>query len=218
MRTITVKGVGTASTKPDLTVISLNIIEKAPEYTAAVNGANERIEKLQTAIATVGFEKEDLKTLSFNAYTNYENYRDEDGVYKNRFAGYACEYHLKLSLDFDNKRLSETLTAIANSSANAEQSIEFTVKEPQKVSAQLLKAAAENAREKAEVLCAAAGVSLGELVNIEYNWGEISIHSASVYSKQLRGMDDAVPAAAMPEFEPDDIRSSDSATFVWEIK
>lgn len=218
MRTITVKGVGTASTKPDLIVISLSIVEKAPEYVSSVNGANERIEKLQAAIATVGFEKEDLKTLSFNARTNYENYRGEDGVYKQRFMGYACEYHLKLSMDFDNKRLSETLAAIANSGANAEQSIAFTVKEPEKVSAQLLKAATENAREKAEVLCAASGVTLGELVNIEYNWGDISIHSASVYSKQLRSMDAAVPTAAMPEFEPDDIKSSDTATFVWEIK
>lgn len=219
MRTITVKGVGTTSTKPDLIVISLNIIEKAREYVDTVNGANERIEKLQAAITAAGFAKEDLKTLSFNACTNYENYRNEEGVYKQRFAGYACEYHLKLSMDFDNKRLSETLAAIANSGANAEQSIAFTVKNPEKVSAQLLKAATENAREKAEVLCTASGVTLGELVDIIYNWSDISIHSASVYSEErLRGVDAAVPAAAMPEFEPDDIKSSDTATFVWEIK
>ena len=217
MRTITVKGVGTASTPPDLTVISLNIIEKAAEYVDCINGANERIEKLRTAITVVGLAKDDLKTLSFNARTNYENYRDENGVYNQRFAGYACEYRLKLSMDFDNKQLSKTLAAIANSGANAEQLIEFTVKEPEKVSAQLLKAATENAREKAEVLCAASGVTLGELVNIEYNWKDISIHSASIYERE-RGVVAAVPLAAAPDFTPEDIRSSDSATFVWEIK
>lgn len=217
MRTITVKGVGTASTKPDLTVISLSITEKNAEYVGAINGANERIEKLQKAVAAVGFAKEDLKTLSFNARINYENYRDKDGSYKQKFAGYVCDYSLKLSMDLDNKRLSETLTAIANSGADAEQSIAFTVKNPEKVSAQLLKSATENAREKAEVLCAASGVTLGELVNIDYSWNDISIHSPSVYSEQLRGVG-AVAKAAMPEFEPEDIKSSDSATFVWEIK
>lgn len=217
MRTITVKGVGTASTKPDLIVISLSITEKNPEYVGAINGANERIEKLQKAIATVGFEKDDLKTLSFNARTNYENHRAMNGDYKQKFAGYVCDYDLKLSLDFDNKRLAETLTAISNSGANAEQSIAFTVKNPEKVSAQLLKSATENAREKAEVLCAASGVTLGELVNIDYSWNDISIHSPSVYSKQLRCMD-AAPTAAMPEFVPEDIKSSDTATFIWEIK
>lgn len=217
MKTITVKGVGTASTPPDLTVISLNIIEKALEYVDCINGANERIEKLQAAIATVGFAKDDLKTLTFNARTNYENYRDDNGVYNQRFAGYLCEYRLKLSMDFDNKRLSKTLAAIADSGANAEQSIAFTVKEPEKVSAQLLKAATENAREKAEALCAASGVTLGELVNIEYNWNDISIHSASIYERE-RGVVAAVPLAAAPDFTPEDIRSSDTATFIWEIK
>lgn len=217
MRTITVKGVGTASTKPDLIVISLDITERAAEYINSVNGANERIEKLQKAIEPVGFSREDLKTLSFNARTEQENYRDENGVFKSRFAGYACEYRLKLSMNFDNKRLSETLSAIANSGANAEQSIAFTVKNPEKISGQILKAATENAREKAEVLCAASGVTLGELVNIDYNWGEVTIHSASVYSDQCRGIG-AIPTAAMPEFEPEDIKSSDTATFIWEIK
>ena len=216
MRTITVKGVGTVSTPPDLTVISLTINERAMEYADSINGANERIEKLQAAIAAIDFTKDDLKTKSFNAHTNYDNYRDEDGSYKQRFAGYECEYYLKLSMDFDNKRLSQTLAAIANSGANAGQSIAFTVKDPEKVSARLLKAATENAREKAEVLCAASGVTLGELVSIDYNWKDISIHSASHYERE-RGIE-AVPLAAAPDFTPDDIKSSDTATFVWEIK
>lgn len=215
MRTITVKGVGTASTPPDLVVISLNISEQAREYVAAVNGANERIEKLQAAISSVGFDKTDLKTLSFNTETHYESYRDNNGDYKERFKGYDCDYRLKLSLDFDAKRLAETLSALANSGANAEQSISFTVKNPERVSAALLKSATENAREKAEVLCAASGVTLGELVSIDYNWGEISIQSRSVYGDTHYL---AAPAAAMPEFEPEDIDSRDTATFVWEIK
>lgn len=216
MRTITVKGVGTASTPPDLVVISLNISEQAREYVAAVNGANARIEKLQTAIAAVGFDKKDLKTLSFNARTHYESYRDKNGDYKQRFDGYVCDYRLKLSLDFDSKRLAETLSALANRGADAGQSISFTVKNPEKVSAALLKSATEDAREKAEALCAASGVTLGELVSIDYNWGEISIQSRSVYAEDM--LLEAAPAAAMPEFEPEDIDSRDTATFVWEIK
>lgn len=216
MRTITVKGVGTVSTPPDLIVISLNITEMAVEYTDSINGANERIEKLKTALVNIGFDKDDLKTYSFNAHTNYENYRNEDGTYKQRFSNYECNYALKLSLDFDNKRLSETLEAIANSGANAGQSIAFTVKEPEKVSAQLLRSATENAREKAEVLCAASGVTLGELVSIDYNWKDISLYSVSHYERE-RGIS-AVPLAAAPDFTPDDIKSSDTATFIWEIK
>ena len=215
MKTITVKGIGTVRTKPDYIVILLEITEIASEYINAVNGANERIAKLQKAVQSAGFAKEDLKTRSFDVRTHYENYT-ENGEYKNRFAGYACEYSLKLSFDFDNKRLAQTLTAIANSGADAEQSISFTVKDPQKVSAELLKSAAQNAREKAEILCAASGVTLGELVNISYDWNDVIFRSNS--SMYERGIASAMPLAAVPDFEPEDINSSDTAAFVWEIK
>ncbi len=213
MRTITVKGVGTASTPPDYITIFLNITAQSPDYAKAVDLANSRIEILQNALSAVGFAKEDLKTLVYNVNSDYNNY-NERGVFKKKFVGYACHYQLKLSFDFDNKRLSETLTAISESKANAEFSIKFTVKDPEKVSAELLKSATENARQKAEILCAASGANLGELVSINYNWGEIDLYSQSRYCDEARC---AVPLAAAPEFTPDDIESSDTATFVWEI-
>lgn len=215
MKTITVKGVGTASTKPDYITISLNINAKSPEYANAVSNANLRIEMLQKAIGSVGFVKDDLKTLSFNVRSDYENYHDENGMFKHKFVGYVCDYNLKLAFDFDNERLSKTLDAISQSKAEAGLFISFTVKEPEKVSAELLRSATENARKKAEILCAASNTTLGELVSIDYNWSDICFNSVSAYSERERGI---VPAAAAPEFTPDDIKSSDTATFVWEIK
>ncbi len=214
-RTITVKGIGTASVKPDFIAITLNIVSKDKEYAKSVEGANKRIELLQSAVVSSGFAKEDLKTLSFNVRTNYEGETDEHGRYRNVFAGYVCRYTLRLSFDMDAKKLAETLTAISNSGADAEFSIKFTVKEPEKISAELLRAATENARQKAEILCAASGVKLGTLLNINYNWTDINVYSASAYTMEMeRG---AVSAGAVPEFEPEDINSSDSAEFIWEI-
>ena len=209
MKTITVKGVGTVSVKPDYITISLRIVSKDKDYSHSVNNANERIAMLQNAITAAGFSKEDLKTLSFRVNT----FSDNDG--KKQRAHYMCAYSLKLSFDLDTKRLAQTLNAISDSGADAEFNIKFTVKNPEKVSESLLCAAAENARQKAEVLCAAAGVKLGELSSVSYNWGEVNFVSASAYSAE-RGI--LRCAAAVPEFEPDDIKSEDSATFVWEVK
>lgn len=209
MKTITVKGVGTISTKPDYITISLRIVSRDKDYSRSVDSANERIIMLQNAITSAGFVKEDLKTLSFRVDTFPEN----DG--KKQRVCYMCGYRLKLSFDLDTKRLAQTLNAISDSGADAEFNIEFTVKNPEKVNESLLCAAAENARQKAEVLCAAAGVKLGELSSVSYDWGEVNVVSASAYSADcvmLRS------AAAVPEFEPDDIKSTDTATFVWEIE
>lgn len=213
-RTVVVKGVGTASVKPDLIEISMRVSSVYEEYNAAVEAANKRIAMLQNAVVKSGFAKEELKTLSFDVSAGYDNVPDERGVYRRAFAGYRCAYDLKLSFDMDAGRLAETLTAISGSGADAELSIRFTVKDPESVSAQILKSATENARQKAEILCAASGVKLGALLRIDYDWADVNIVSESKYSMVERGIS---AAGAVPEFVPEDIRSRDSAAFIWEI-
>lgn len=214
MAKITVKGVGTAKTKPDYVIISLslNVVDK--DYTAAVNKANEKISTLQNALSAAGYANDDLKTLNFNVSTEYD-YVQKNGRNERVFRGYNCAYSLKLGFDFTAEALAKTLTAIANSGANAEFSIRFTVKEPEKISEALLVSAAENARKKAETLCRASGKTLGELVSVDYNWSEISMYSESNYAAAVPKM--LMMNAAVPEFTPDDINSSDSVTFVWEM-
>ena len=219
MRTITVKGVGNVSAKPDYISISMTIESVDNNYDKAMDGAARRIENLKAAAVSVGYEKEALKTISFNVETRYENVKDRQGSYKREFAGYACVYRLKLAFDFDSKQLAKVISAIANSGANPELSIAFTVKNPAKVSEELLESAAQNARAKAEILCKAAGAELGQLISIDHNWGELNIVSRTSYEME----DCLMPLAAMdkccaPEIEPDDINVSDTVAFTWEIK
>ena len=55
--TITVKGVGTAKTKPDYIRIFLNINSEKPTYDEAVSDANRRIELLQNSLVAEGYAK-----------------------------------------------------------------------------------------------------------------------------------------------------------------
>ena len=75
-----------------------------------------------------------------------------------------------------------------------------------------------NARQKAEILTRAAGVTLGTLLSIDYNWGELHLYSPTSCSV---GSDDLLMTCSAPAdmaIEPDDIDVSDSAVFVWEIR
>lgn len=219
MRTITVKGVGTTSAKPDYIALSMHIEAVSLDYDRALAEAAERIEKLQTATAKVGYQKSDIKTSSFRVDTRYDNIKDCQGNYKREFSGYACVYQLKLSFDFDSKQLARVLSLIASCGAKPELSIAFTVKNPAKVNEELLKSATQNARAKAEILCKASGSELGQLLSIDYNWGELNLISSTQYE-----MDDCVQplmaskSCAVPEIEPDDIDVSDTVAFIWEIK
>jgi hypothetical protein len=217
-RTITVKGMGNVKTAPDYVVVSMNLETQAMEYEETMERAAQQIDYLNTSLEAVGFEKKSVKTTNFNVRTDYESVKDKNGNYKSVFNGYVCSHRLKVEFDFDTKRLAQTLSAISKSLAKPELSIAFTVKDPSAINKELLRSATINAREKAEVLCEASDVELGDLLTIDYNWGELNIVSRTDYMLEERVMSMPMKAMADMDIEPDDIDVSDTATFVWEIK
>lgn len=217
-RTITVKGIGSASVKPDQIEIHLSLSAKDKQYDKAMELASEQISRLYRAVEKAGLEKDNLKTTHFDVTTDYDRVRDKYGNYHEVFNGYECSHDLKLTFDFNTTTLSNALNAITNSRINPKIKIKFTIKNPSAVSELILQDATENARRKAEILCRASGVSLGKLLLIDYNWGEVTFVSPTRYD-----YDDCMIAAPAGHFsgveiEPENIKASDTATFVWEIE
>ena len=215
MRTITVKGIGAVSVKPDLIVLRLSMETAEYEYDAAMKAAAEKIDFLNKALEAAGFEKKSAKTADFRVRADYDRLNDGKGNYTSVFMGYKCRHELKIEFDFDTKRLAKALSEISKCIAKPEISIDFTVKDSSAVSGELLKAAAKNAREKAEILCAASGAKLGELLSIDYNWGELHLYSATDYDVEGKCMMSG--AADDMDIEPEEIKARDTATFAWEI-
>lgn len=215
-RKITVKGTGKVSVKPDLIIVTMNLESQQYDYDKTIERAAESIKALQDAIQSAGFDKKDLKTTSFNIRTHYESYRDKDNNYNSRFDGYLCEQGLKLEFDFNTEVMSKVLTAIAKVSVDPKLNIQFSVKDKAAVSEELLISATENAKRKAEILTKASGVILGDLINIDYNWGELHLYSPTSYVMEDRCM--SLAESYAPDIEPDDIVVSDSVSFVWEIE
>lgn len=218
-RTITVKGTGKVSARPDYVTLSMLLESLDQSYDKAMELATKQIGELTDALAGTGFAKEALKTTNFDVRTDYNNEKDKRGNWKKIFNGYVVSHNLKLDFDFDMDRLSKALAAIANCAAHPQLSVAFTIKDPAAVKAEMLRSAAANAKEKAEILCAASGVKLGELVNIDYNWSEINIHSNTRYMLADECLREAAPMNAKSiDIEPEDINLNDCATFVWELK
>lgn len=83
---------------------------------------------------------------------------------------------------------------------------------------ELLGKVVADSKKKAQVLTQAAGVTLGNIISIDYSWGEINIFSDVKY-----GMTEAMAVCEAKEMsyemdiEPDDIDVTDTVTVVWEI-
>lgn len=213
-RIITVKGIGNVTAKPDLIIITMMLENTDYSYSGAMQLASGVIDAIRTALISVGYKKDDLRTTDFNINTDYESYKDTKGNWKQKFNGYKCIHKLKLEFDFDMERLNKALSAIASSGAKPEFEINFSIKDKNAISNQLLQNAVKNASEKAVVLAAAAGLSLGAIQRIDYSWGELRLYSDTKMIEPLGCASDAVPAM---DIEPEDIKVNDTVTVVWTI-
>ena len=211
---IHIRGIGHAEQVPDLVILSLILSAQNKDYSAALKIGSQQIEMLRESIVEAGFKADDLKTTKFNVEAKYEREEYKDGTSK-RFRefliGFECRHDLKLSFDFDNDRLNAAVDAVGKCLAQPKISIAFTIKDADAFNDKILESAARDARRKAEILCAASGVKLGKLVEINYSWTEIEIN---------RALCQEYAASEKNSFDiaPEEIKASDTVDFLWEIE
>lgn len=212
-RIIKVTGIGNVSVKPDLIIITMKLEKTDYSYNGVMQQSSDVLDKLRSSLVSVGFEKDNLKTTDFKIESDYESYKDNRGNWKEKFNGYKCIHRLKLEFNFDMELLNKTLAAISSSGSDPEFNIDFSVKNKNAVSEQLLQNAIKNASEKAAILSAASDVSLGAIQRIDYSWGELHLYSESKMIEPLCCAAEASPI----DIEPEDIKAEDTVTVVWLI-
>ena len=131
MRTIRVTGKGEIKVKPDMTRITMTLEGRDKDYAETLRQSSEDTETLKDILSGFGFERTDLKTLNFSVDTEYDSYKDRDGTYKQRFAGYRFNHMMKVEFLSDNDRLGKVLYALANCKLRPEFRISYTVRDPE---------------------------------------------------------------------------------------
>ena len=214
MRTITVKGAGAAAVRPDCIRITIDLNARDADYSLAMELAAVQTEELHRAVQAAGIQEE-LKTTNFNVRTEYDRMQDERGVWKQAMSGYCCTHQLVLELPLDLDKLSEVLRSVSDCNASPECRIAFTLCDPRAAEELLLRDAAANALERAEILANASGCQLGELQCIDYRLGQHDLVSNTAF-----GMEDGMQlrAAKIPAFSPEDIHLSEDVAFTWELE
>jgi uncharacterized protein YggE len=217
MRTIRVTGKGQIRVRPDTTRITLSLEGREKEYGETLRRSSDASEALRDVLSDFGFARPDLKTLDFGVDAEYESYQDQEGVYRQRFAGYRFHHTLKVEFPSDNERLGRLLYALATCRGEPEFRISYTVKDPEAVKNALLGKAVSDAREKAAVLARAGGVDLKELQSIDYSWGQIDIEYRPM-ERMAKAVHPLMEASYAMDIEPDDIEISDTVIVIWEIE
>ena len=213
---IRIKGIGRAAKTPDLVVLSLTLTAQNKEYSAAVKIGSQQLEMLRESIVAAGFKAGDLKTVNFGVRSVYEDEEYKEGKstrYRQIFIGFECRHDLKLTFDFDNAKLNKAVDTIASCLSQPKISIAFTIKDIDAFNDEILKSAAKDARRKAKILCSASKVKLGKLLDINYSWKANEVCNSIDLDMRLG----CAPEVDF-DFQPEDIKASDTVEFIWEIE
>ena len=155
---ITVTGTGEVQVPADMAIVSLGVTVTDKEVLKAQKRANQAVADIREALIDLGIEEEDINTDYINIYAQYDYSAGTEVL-----AGYYAGSTLAIRVT-DMEQVGEVIDAAFAAGANTLNGITFSATDTKDAKAKALKAAVEDAREKAEVLAAASDL---ELLSIE---------------------------------------------------
>ena len=157
---LTVSGSGTVLVESDLAVVTVGVREASTDVLVAQSTVNEKIAAIKQALLDAGAKESEINTDSINIYANYD-YSDNTEV----IVGYTANNTLSVrTTDIDN--VGALIDAAFAAGANTLDNVQFTVQDDSEAREQALTKAVEDARRKAEVLAAAAGLQIASIESI----------------------------------------------------
>lgn len=199
-------------------MIRLDIIanEVCKEYDEVIEKSALCSKKIKETVKKAGLNDKELKTVKFYVDSKYESYRDKNDNYKSKLVGFQYTQKFYIQFPNDNIQLGKILYELSHCDVYVEFSIKHTVKDINSVKNELLAKAVQDSKNKAEILSKASRVTLGDIINIDYSWGEIEIYSEPIQNYYLA--ESAISELYNIDIEADDIDVQDTVTIVWEIK
>ncbi len=203
-RAITVSADGQVAAEPDQARISSGVTTEAATAAQALARNSEAMMKLIDGLKESGIDPKDIQTASFNVSPRYTRpERGETAV----IDGYRVTNQVQvLARDLD--KLGEVLDQLVSLGANEMGGLSFEVSKAETLRDEARKAAVANARRRAELYASAAGVALGEVLNIQ---------EGGDFSPRPMPMARAMKAEAVP-IERGTETLQASVTITWALK
>ncbi|SLN40594.1 SIMPL domain-containing protein [Roseisalinus antarcticus] len=159
---IRVSGEGAVTVAPDMAVLSLGIREEARTAEVAVAAMGRRTQSVLDALAEVGIVKTDIATGSLRLDPTFSSSSINSGP---QVTGFVSEITLEVRIR-DLDELGGILSSVVAEGSNLFQGVQFDVADRDEALDEARALAVADARARAEVFAAAAGVALGPLLSL----------------------------------------------------
>ena len=165
--TLSVRGVGVVNVDADHATVSMGVRKVAANVQKAQNAVNNSTRSLIAAMRDMGVAESDIVTSAIGIYPNY-SYDVDD-----RITSYTAYNSISVTLR-DVDQVGACIDAAFNAGANSLDYVNFFAKDTQDAADRALALAVESAKRKAQLLAEAAGIQLGDIIEIrdEENGGD----------------------------------------------
>ncbi len=209
---LVVQGTGQAEADPDQAVVRLGVVAQDASARTAQERANKVINALVTAVRGLGVDAKQVQTSALNLNPLYAQGRPDGsgGQQEPRITGYQAYSTVSVRLE-KLDLVGQVVDAGLAAGANQVEGVTFGLKDDQKARAAALEAAVRQARAKAQVIAAALGVRLGEVLEVvEGGAGTVT----PIYEKRMSLAMDAQSATPV---SPGQVAIDAQVTVRWRI-
>ena len=160
--TITVRGSSSVTVSPTIAYVNIGVTTFNKDATVAQSENAVKMDKVYKTLTSLGIAKDKIKTVTYNINQRYD--------YKNNvttLSGYDVTNGIQVTVT-DLKKVSDVLDMSVKQGVNQSSSISFgiTDQEKNKIYLQALGQAVLSAKEKANAIATAAGVTISKPANI----------------------------------------------------
>ena len=161
-RTVTVSASGEVSARPDMARVSSGVMSEGASAREALDRNTSVMSKLVTGLKAAGVEANDIQTSNISVQPRYTHPREGQAP---AISGYIVSNTVEIRAR-DLKRLGELLDSLITLGANQMHGLSFEVSQAETLKDEARKGAIANARRRAELYAAAAGVEVGAVLSI----------------------------------------------------
>lgn len=175
-RTITVTGFGQTYGAPDVANIMLGVDAASEDPTEAFNQVNAGVDAVREAVIALGVAPEDIQTSGFNMWAQ-DGFDPQTGM-PTGGRTYRAQNMITVTVR-DISITGEVVTAAINAGANSINGLTFGIADTTAMAAESRTEAIADARERAEQIAAALGVTLGDAIRVDESVTSVPLPQAA---------------------------------------
>jgi uncharacterized protein YggE len=161
--TVTVAGSGTVSATPDQAEITTGVVTQAATAAQALAANSQAMERLLQSLGNLGIGPRDIQTTNINVSPQRRAPKEGQPP---EITGYEVSNQVRVKVR-DLARLGQVLDRQVSQGANLVYGIHFGLQEPAPLLDEARKRAMADARRRADLYAAAAGLKVGRVLSVQ---------------------------------------------------